>query len=394
MYVRTLLQHYLFGDMIVLGTMSIRQVLDEDLSCTVLPGSQLLDRDNDEIEVPHDPRFNMASRMEIFRSRAANSYLDILRTMCQNRCRIRRTLTHTIADWDNLQLDAEELDMELRAFTNEEPIVDDNISNEPIYSFPLSSWAYFYKLRQMEWIVQLGFELEIYQPDELARMYWYLKYLAQTRSRHLERIRGFVVRSQRLATRTPNIRVEKLQEYVNAVSFINFSTLEAAAIYALGGALSYLFTALGRLSLLPSSPRPYSDDTMRYEARMKPFLSIGLPELVPYDELTDLVTQPKEPLLSILDFAADSAAGAKKAFEVMNKLSAQEAFCRGSHDSWIKNIKDCLKAAIFTNITISAVKKAVEAGGKAGQVRLKVEIPQSGKGYHDFWVVPKVSPVS
>jgi hypothetical protein len=284
--------------------------------------------------------------------------------------------------------------MELRAFTNEEPIVDDNISNEPIYSFPLSSWAYFYKLRQMEWIVQLGFELEIYQPDELARMYWYLKYLAQTRSRHLERIRGFVVRSQRLATRTPNIRVEKLQEYVNAVSFINFSTLEAAAIYALGGALSYLFTALGRLSLLPSSPRPYSDDTMRYEARMKPFLSIGLPELVPYDELTDLVTQPKEPLLSILDFAADSAAGAKKAFEVMNKLSAQEAFCRGSHDSWIKNIKDCLKAAIFTNITISAVKKAVEAGGKAGQVRLKVEIPQSGKGYHDFWVVPKVSPVS
>ena len=25
----------------------------------------------------------------------------------------------------------------------------------------------------MEWIVQLGFELDIYQADELAGMYWY-----------------------------------------------------------------------------------------------------------------------------------------------------------------------------------------------------------------------------
>ena len=373
--------------------MSIRQVLDEDLACTVLPGNQLLDRDNDEIEVPNDPRFNMATRMEIFRSRAAGSYLDILRTICQNRCRIRRTLSHTIADWDNLQLDAEELDMELREFTKEEPMLDENVSNEPIYSFPLSSWAYFYKLQQMEWMIQFGFELETYASDELARMYWYLKYLSQTRSRHLERIRGFIVRGQRAAIRTPNIRIEKLQQYANAIAFVNFSTLEAASIYGFADALSCLFTSLGRLNLLSSSSRPYSDDNMRYEVRMKPFLSIGLPELVPFEELNELVAQPSEHLISILKFAAESAAGAKKALEVMSKLSAEEAFCRGSHDSWVKNVKDSLKAAIFTNITIAAVKKAIEVAGKDGMVKLKVEIPESGKRYHDFWVVPKVTPV-
>jgi hypothetical protein len=380
--------------MIVLGTMSIRQVLDEDLACTVLPGNQLLDRDNDEIELPNDPRFNMATRMEIFRSRAAGSYLDILRTICQNRCRIRRTLSHTIADWDNLQLDAEELDMELRAFTKEEPILDENVSNEPIYSFPLSSWAYFYKLQQMEWMIQFGFELETYASDELARMYWYLKYLSQTRSRHLERIRGFIIKAQRAAIRTPNVRIEKIQQYTNAIAFVNFSTLEAASTYGFADALSCLFTALGRLDLLPSSSRPYSDDNMRYEVRMKPFLSIGLPELVPFKELTELVAQPSEPLISILKFAAESAAGAKKALEVMSKLSAEEAFCRGSHDSWVKNVKDSLKATIFTSITISAVKKAVEVAGKDGVVKLKVEIPESGKSYHDFWVVPKVTPAA
>ena len=29
----------------------------------------------------------------------------------------------------------------------------------------------------MEWIVQMGFELDIYQTDELAGMYWYVDLL-------------------------------------------------------------------------------------------------------------------------------------------------------------------------------------------------------------------------
>ena len=66
---------------------------------------------------------------------------------------------------------AEDIDIELRQYTMEKPILDDRLSDEPIFSFPLSSWAYYHKLQQMEWIVQLGFELEVYQDDELAGMY-------------------------------------------------------------------------------------------------------------------------------------------------------------------------------------------------------------------------------
>jgi hypothetical protein len=393
-YVRTLLQHYIFADMIILGTKSIRHILDDDLAAIVLPSHKLLDRDNDDIEVPHDPRHQMAVRMETFRVRAANSYLDILRTICQNRCRIRRGLCHTIADWDNLQLDAEELDMELRPFTKEEPIVNLEISPEPIYSFPLSSWAYLYKLKQMEWIVQMGFELNTYQPDELAGMYWYLQYLSKTRSRHLERIRGFDMRSFTAARKDSHISSEKFLEYTTAISFVNFSTMEAAATYGFADALSCLFTVLSRLSLIKSAARPYSDDTMRYEVRMKPFLAIGLPELISFDELTRVVTQPEESTLDLLKFAAESAMGAKKGFEVLSKLSEKDAFCQGSHDSWLNNVKACLKACIFTSITIASVRKAVEAAGKNGQPKIRVEIPLSDKGYHDWWIVPKIIPVS
>jgi hypothetical protein len=127
---------------------------------------------------------------------------------------------------------------------------------------------------------------------------------------------------------------------------------------------------------------------------MKPFSAIGLPELIQFDDLTQLTMQPNESTIDIINFAADSVMGAKKGFEILSKLSAKDAYCQGSHDSWLKNIKDCLKACIFTSITISTLKKLVEAAGKNNQVKAKVEVPAAGKGYHEWWIVPKVIPSS
>ena len=47
-------------------------------------------------------------------------------------------------------------------------------TSEDLWAFPFSSWAYYHKLQQMEWIVQMGFELDVYQIDELGGMYWYV----------------------------------------------------------------------------------------------------------------------------------------------------------------------------------------------------------------------------
>lgn len=104
--------------------------------------------------------------------------------------------------------------------------------------------------------------------------------------------------------------------------------------------------------------------------------------------------QPNESTLDLLNFAAESTAGAKKGFEILSKLSAEESFSQGCHDSWLKNTKDCLKACIFTGIAISTVMKALQAAGKEGKVKIKVEIPEPGKGYHDWWIVPKVTPIA
>lgn len=394
-YIRTLLQHYLFGDMIMLGKLSIRDVIDDDLQSTVLPQHVLLDRLNDEIELPHDPRFIMAEKMEIFRQRAAQSWLDILRTLCQNRCRVRRTLHHAISDWENLQLDSEELDIELRQFTAEKPLNDPSYSSEPLYSFPLSSWAYNYKLRCMELSIQMGFELTVFQSWELAGMYWYLQYLSSTRIRHLERIRKFVTYNftqHKKIYKPPNFTD---LDFTRALSFLNYSMLEATATTGLASALSTLYAILHRLNALPTPCLPFSTSSIRYEQRLKPFNNISLPQIIPYDQFHDEVMFKGETIATMLTFAKNAAARAKKDFELLGKLDASTARCKGvwAEGAWKAGLKDCLRATIMAGIGVASVEKGVSKYGEEGSgvERYKVEIPEEGKGYHDWWVVPKVT---
>ena len=49
---------------------------------------------------------------------------------------------------------------------------DDEAAIQDVSSYPLSQWACFQKLRIMQWITQMGFELDVYQVDEMAGMYW------------------------------------------------------------------------------------------------------------------------------------------------------------------------------------------------------------------------------
>ncbi len=380
----------------MLGILSIRSILDSDLASVTLPASMLLDPINDEVELPGDPRHKTARCMENFRQRAAQSYLDILRALCQNRCRIRRTLTHTLADWDNLQLDTEELDSELREYTKEQPMLSPNFGITPIFAFPLSSWAYNYKLQQMQWLVQMGFELDIYAHDEKAAMYWLLQHFGNTHYRHLQRIKGFLLRDYQ--TMVENLNVEnremKEHEFQYAMNYVNLSSLQATATQSLAHAISCLYTVLGRYNLIPQTPHPYSTDAIRYEQRMKPFLGISLPELLPYETFHASVTQPEETSLDLLEFAAHAVNSAKREFEMLVKLDAQTARCEGKwcDEAWHQNVKAEVRSCIVASITIAVVKTAVAAfeKDKSQAINLKVTCEAVEKSYHDWWVLPKV----
>jgi hypothetical protein len=185
-------------------------------------------------------------------------------------------------DWDSLQVEAEEVDSELHSLTDESPL---RISDDPqtglAYSFTLSSWVYHYKLRLMELVVLLGFELEIYQLHEFDGMYWYLQYYLRARASHVERIRTFVAAKD-----------SSDGKCARTLSMLNYHLLEITAKQDLSAALVYLYAALGRLDLLKRPQNPHGSDVLRYEGRMKPFLSIGCPEVVNYELFCQVVENP------------------------------------------------------------------------------------------------------
>lgn len=395
-YVRTLLQTYLFNEMEILGSMSIRQILDDDLSIITLPASPLLARINDEVEEVLDPRFVMSQQMELFRQRAAQPFLDVLRTSCQNRSRVRRTLCHMIGAWENLQMDAEEIDQIIQVKTEERPVMQQLATGSPIetFSLPLSSWAYLYKLRQMENIVQMGFELEVYQVDELAGMYWYLNYLAKFRVQHTERIKSFLVRRVEEARTQPGpLEAADEKQLQRSLAYIRLALIDVAVTWELSDALSCLYAVLARLRLVKLPPRPYGNDTLRYELRMKPFASVGLPELPSFDDFTSGTTQPESTSEELLQYAERTLAGAKKGFEALGKLSPEDSFSVGSHDRWVTSVKNGLRSCIATGIAISSVQKALREAGGSGEMKIKAEIPTPDKAYHEWWIIPKIIPI-
>ena len=54
----------------VLGELTVKEFVTDDLEELVLPASWLLDPGNDSIEGPHDPRFHVAKKMSSFIGRA------------------------------------------------------------------------------------------------------------------------------------------------------------------------------------------------------------------------------------------------------------------------------------------------------------------------------------
>lgn len=286
---------------------------------------------------------------------------------------------------------------------------------ETTFSFPLSSWAYHQKLIQIRRIIQMGFELSIYAPEESAGMYWYLSYICSTHLGHLDRIRTFTVAARKRDLISAGDRSADSQK--SAAFHRSFRTLERMttqliAVDAFAIALHALYVLLTRHGVLPcaAGADAYSTDRLRYELRMKPFIPISLPELVPFEEFQRESALEGDSDAIILDRASQAITEARKAWDV---LLSQGAFLEeagsgsgtGSgagkeppsaiEEDWKRDVKDAMRACIGASISIETVRKALGSNRSptAQQpLNLEVTIPEIGSKsrWHEWWVVPQV----
>lgn len=299
-------------------------------------------------------------------------------------------------------MQAEELDLQIQALNPEPPL---QVQGRATFSYPLSSWAYHQKLVQLRLILQTGFELAVYAPEELPGMYWYLSHICSTHLGHVDRIRTFMVTARKrdltkISTRT-TAAARKAAAFHKSFRSLERLTTELIAIDAFAIALHALLVLLARHGVLPSASGPdaYSSDRLRYELRMKPFIPISLPELVPFEEYQKEATLEGDSDETILERASKAISEARKAWEVTlgngafaeDPSSATKTSNTAAEGDWQRNVKDTMRACIGASLAIEAVKKALASKEKLTQLR--VEIPDIGsKGrFHDWWSVPKIS---
>ncbi|KAI0428182.1 Mak10 subunit, NatC N-terminal acetyltransferase-domain-containing protein [Xylaria sp. FL1042] len=424
-FIRSMLQNLLFKDMVVLGHFSVRQLLDHDLCVSVLPCGPHFDRSFDDVEVTSDPRHKVASAMEVFRHRVADPYFDLLRLLNQNRCRVRRTLCHHIQIWEPLETDIADIEDHMQSPIRE--VTRGTYPEEEPSFFPLSTWAYLFKLRQMEWIVQLGFELRIYQPDELASMYYYLKRLTSRRGKKIDEVKKVTaIREERAHQYLKIPKKDPLppavaEEFERSKQYQHTALLDAACTWELSAGLHLLYLALLRLGLVKPPPRPYGTDALRYELRMRPFADIEDPPLPSYEEFKEQVELSDTSTTDVLRLAGTSIGAARKGFEACVRLDEKAAFAinANAYTRWVGNAKNCLRATIAAGVAVSMLSRAYEKmlreedGRREGTtdvgieidigkrekseiaklLGLKVTIPEAGDGYHDWWIVPKLARV-
>ncbi|KAF1844838.1 Mak10-domain-containing protein [Cucurbitaria berberidis CBS 394.84] len=377
-----------------------------DVKTLVFPASPVLDPVNWTFSPPRNPmlpkppRLQLAMLVDEFVDRCGQPYLDLWVALGQNRCRLRRMLTHVITGWDMLQADASSVDADISQAAEELGITDQ------VLEFSLSTWVYHKKLWMIEKIILLGFEQDIYLPDEFSGMYLFLSLIATRRKELLKRVEAHYLRRGEQLLKSRNLR--DAQEVDDAGPYLDSLLAEAEGVASLSLALARFYIILLYLHMLPLPKRPFAKEELRYELRMKPFLSLQPPEAPPFEDFK-AHTQPygdfaaPDPAfqLDLNDMASDlwtevdrHLKAAKEAFADVKKMGPKAVKAEGVATAWNKDVQSALASCIALGVAVAGVKGAVSKTNAASSESLgiKVVIPESGAGkrYAEGWIVAKI----
>lgn len=396
-YLSTLLFH---------PTNNLATLFQSELRSLVLTASPVLDPINWTLSPPLNPqvskdkRINLAQLIDEFTERANQTYSDIWIALGQNRCRLRRLLCHVLQGLDQLQSDASSIDEELQMLNH--AMGQDNETLD----YPLTTWTYHKKLLIMEKVILLGFEQDIYIPDEFAGQYHFLSIIASTRSRLLTTISTHLDTRCRVLV-TSEGQTPRAASVMEAANYIDSLLAESIGIFELSAALCSFYTILLYTKLLPEINRPFSTPELRYELRMKPFLILSPAEVPPFEKFKEAVMpygpyhepDPRfahdlcDPDSVLWTELAERIKSAKTSFAQLKGFGAKGAKAVGVEKVWSKDVQGLLASCIALGVAVAGVKAAIGDGfwGEK-EVGIKVEVPEMGTGkrYAEAWVVGKV----
>lgn len=246
----------------------------------------------------------------------------------------------------------------------------------------------------MEAIVQLGFELDIYLPDELAGMYWYLSLLAEARRQII------AVILKHLTSRLSKAESEDDRTEISKSINLHRSMYHSCrGTEALASALSNLYIHASYHKLLPQTAGKSSfyKPELRFELRMKPFLGIKAPKTPNFDEFAQVVEpfgpynnehgMGDEVFQALLKDIGHQVNIAKEEFTKVKVIGAKAAGSAGLEDIFEKNIGGLIWSCIATNVAVARLSMSSK---EDGNVKVTIELPGPGGRKHEWWIVPTI----
>lgn len=229
------------------------------------------------------------------------AFYQKLNVFGNNRCRQRQLLTRNLVTWDSLQFNSENTEVHLFRYGIGDRISQQGSVDQPALS--ISSYIYYVKLSMMIEVVLSGFEHELYRASEAHIMYWYAGELYAHVHQHLSgRLRDINVFKLAWIHNIPKrvkkakgakkdaLRVQHQQLVAEAVPILqeNIALIEAHLTplsmlhYYLCRGVSMAIQVLQCLLEPLNAASQLESDEKMYRLRMKPFSSIGTPELPTY----------------------------------------------------------------------------------------------------------------
>jgi hypothetical protein len=302
------------------------------------------------------PKPKMKALLEPFMHQAAQCYADLFTIMCQNRPRQRQNLSHAVVSWDSLQVVADDLAKELGALEDVPPY---QTPNGDVFVDPISLWVYIRKVFIMVWVVLMGFELNIYKHWEYCRMYYTAEVL-------LESI------EQRLYAISAHLETKRLQRS-HSYTYVSSLRHECSMFRLLCSANGNVGLALDKLGLTRLPPASATSPELLYALRMKPFSSVGFPEVPSYERYKEYVRSA--PLVTSTG-------------KMIKQLSSQAC---SLIDAGLRSLKGNNELELLKRSALAITVSALDVG-KAASVSDKsaFEIEEQTAGVH--WYFPVLRP--
>ncbi|QLL30724.1 hypothetical protein HG536_0A05390 [Torulaspora globosa] len=246
---------------------------------------------------------------------ATNIIFEWYQNMAQNTSRYRQGYNRQLLLWDALHAQMESCEYDIASQT-----AGDELATTTGIFMACSSWVFLMKITAMIEYVLKGFDLEVYKPFEAFAMFWYSYYLSYQQESCLEKVHevietkinsihslGKKIKKQKNAQKKIELKAQyrhlmdnNMESLRTNKRYVSYLFMHSSIVKSLSLAQVLQFSILKSFGVIDnktSASGIFSSDRLLLELRLKPFSSIGVPELLTYEAfestLNDfLITEP------------------------------------------------------------------------------------------------------